>query len=1264
MCYNVSAERTGGNKTKTASQPSDNQGNIAQLAAEITDLRQKLKQIEPWQEELTYYAGRPCSATYQGRIDELNEKIYDMGKDYALAKYSSYGILGRMESVLREKEKQYASLTGGSAVPTIDSGSKSSSNAALREEALREKQRLSANSVKEKTTAVTQPAAPTAKPAPAEKPVVQDVADRVSTWLESNNTYLEDYNARFGSRKGDFSDAYVGDAQAYLDTVNQRNKTFAAEAKAIRDLMNQNRSVLKPEWITAVNQMLDAETEKHAKIWQRAVQDADYWAQFKPNEEQAAAGDTAENLYKAWQAEQQQYAEDLALDITAAKADIKALEKEIEDLDAYYDTAQDTLLDYACDREAYAAKKAELYKKYGGNVQGLAAYIEEKKQQLKEKKQQIERAEYVQGYKRYMDYKNEKDYAANSQYVSTRTNVAMEDAEYKYNKPTWGGETLTYYLYDDKKLFGDFLYDYINGNQDARTAGDVYESAHGERYKFYKTMSKDEIGVFNYLYKNQGKEAANDYLGYIESNLKGRERAQEQAQWAAYAKEDPVGSSIFSVLMKPAQGMDYLGQALDMLTTGKIDQNAEYNRTSRMISAIRSQVSTTIEQSGKWGKVGSFAYNTGMSMADFLFTTAISGGNQGLSLAIMGTGAAADATLAAKDRGLSDSEAFTLGTIAGLAEVAMEKVSLGAWLNGNMTDSVLRYTLKNALSEGLEEAGTSVINLLADIIIAKDKSEWNVAMQEHIKQGKSKEEAFGLVLVEEAAKIGLDTLGGILSGGTIGGGTSVAVNSYNTITGNNKMVAQNAPVTVNVGTQDKVSRERADIGTKTNSVSATEEKTGNIKESITQQLRSNQAMLSKMDPVADIQTPANFEKMNISEKMMWVVEKLRSTNYKVNRKGFGTIMLTAKQLKSAFNYFTKGGIEEASFEAVPYVLEHGEEIASREDHKGRGYGTVTIAAPVTINGKRGNMAVVVKRTTDNYYKVHRILTPDGKVFHLADTTEAEPTPAGESPNNGSLATPISSASTNSISENGQIVNAADGAANRGRKVGWDGREVVKEATGPKVTVDGKTYVLLGYDENGSKVYQDAEVLKEQAAKEKTAENQDKATQTENGQEAVENSKDRDILTLSTRYLNKNDSLYEYSGKITPLEGFEDVVTHGDPISLVFKDADGKESNVSAEEFVQILKDDPNYKGGNIRLVACQVAANGGAIPKYIAKELGVTVIAPTESVNVDWDGNMLLADDEANERRGIETGEWLVFEPGKEGVSYDLYWRIRGIVTG
>ena len=38
---------------------------------------------------------------------------------------------------------------------------------------------------------------------------------------------------------------------------------------------------------------------------------------------------------------------------------------------------------------------------------------------------------------------------------------------------------------------------------------------------------------------------------------------------------------------------------------------------------------------------------------------------------------------------------------------------------------------------------------------------------------------------------------------------------------------------------------------------------------------------------------------------------------------------------------------------------------------------------------------------------------------------------------------------------------------------------VKEATGPNITMDGVTYKLLGLDKNGSKVYQDMEVLKEQ-----------------------------------------------------------------------------------------------------------------------------------------------------------------------------------------
>ena len=232
--------------------------------------------------------------------------------------------------------------------------------------------------------------------------------------------------------------------------------------------------------------------------------------------------------------------------------------------------------------------------------------------------------------------------------------------------------------------------------------------------------------------------------------------------------------------------------------------------------------------------------------------------------------------------------------------------------------------------------------------------------------------------------------------------------------------------------------------------------------SIKEQLRSNQAALNEMQPAANIQTPKSFSQLDIAGKINWVIEKLRPTGYQVERKDIGTIKFGSKQLKGAFKYFTKGSIEEAAFEALPYVLQNGVQIAEHTDHKDRSYGTVTLAAPVTIDGKRGNMAVVVKKTTENFYKVHRILTPEGSVFELTATeNEAEPTPAGELPNNGSLATPISSASIDSISETEPGVNGENSIAEGKILRGNDAVEVadIASAGGGKLTVtltDGST----------------------------------------------------------------------------------------------------------------------------------------------------------------------------------------------------------------
>ena len=373
--------------------------------------------------------------------------------------------------------------------------------------------------------------------------------------------------------------------------------------------------------------------------------------------------------------------------------------------------------------------------------------------------------------KEYAALAEKPDFAEKSQYKSTA------NGQEKFN--AWSG---TY----SNSGFDDIAYDYINRNEEARSRqmlSDIQSNASllGLDNSERREMTDDEIATFNYLYAqdtaNGDAEHKNAYayIDYLTGDLNYRQRAKAEEEWATYAKEHPVGSSAFSVLESPLKGLSYLGQAADYLSDGEIDQNAGYNKFSYINSAIRDEVNAIVEDN--WGGVGSFAYQTGMSMGDFLLNTAITGGNQALSLAIMGTGAAADATISAKDRGLSDNQAFALGTIAGAAEIVTEKVSLDALLDKTaLTKSAMGYFLKNTLAEGSEEVGSDIINLVADVLISKDKSEWQTSIDAYEAEGMTEKEAFWRAVRDQAENMGLDFLGGAVSGGVMSG-AGIAINA-------------------------------------------------------------------------------------------------------------------------------------------------------------------------------------------------------------------------------------------------------------------------------------------------------------------------------------------------------------------------------------------------------------------------------------------------------------------------------------------------------
>lgn len=188
--------------------------------------------------------------------------------------------------------------------------------------------------------------------------------------------------------------------------------------------------------------------------------------------------------------------------------------------------------------------------------------------------------------------------------------------------------------------------------------------------------------------------------------------------------------------------------------------------------------------------------------------------------------------------------------------------------------------------------------------------------------------------------------------------------------------------------------------------------------SIKNQIVNSQEKLNTLDVVDNVVSP-NMEGWKFEKKKEWILERLKSTGYSVERQGFGKISFDEKQIVESLRY-TNALYEVAAFSAMPRVLKRGVLIHEHKNHKGRGHDTITIAAPVTINGVRGNMGVVVKLVGKNLYKTHRILMPDGSAFEY--NNNAEPTTA----NGASLTRPhgmhISSASDITLSDSEENVN--------------------------------------------------------------------------------------------------------------------------------------------------------------------------------------------------------------------------------------------------
>lgn len=184
---------------------------------------------------------------------------------------------------------------------------------------------------------------------------------------------------------------------------------------------------------------------------------------------------------------------------------------------------------------------------------------------------------------------------------------------------------------------------------------------------------------------------------------------------------------------------------------------------------------------------------------------------------------------------------------------------------------------------------------------------------------------------------------------------------------------------------------------------------------IKDQIRGAQDELNEMKVATSIQAPENLR--GRQDTMAWVQKVLPNYHGSVDTKLLGKVTFEKEEIAAGLRY-AKTPEERAAIATVPMVLKRGIEVGEHSNHKGRKKHTVTIAAPVEINGVRGNVGVVVSMSNGKYY-AHRILLPNGEMFQFGGgkKNEAARGPQRGVTVSGSLANATSAASRGSIAQN-------------------------------------------------------------------------------------------------------------------------------------------------------------------------------------------------------------------------------------------------------
>ena len=371
----------------------------------------------------------------------------------------------------------------------------------------------------------------------------------------------------------------------------------------------------------------------------------------------------------------------------------------------------------------------------------------------------------------YREYRNptKGDY---SKYYATVNNPNISDSEYQSavkNKPE---------IVDRLGLFMSAT----DRDRNAAVGGQVPEYddvlLQGS-FGSWSWLKKDEIDIYYYLLRHDGKESADKYLDDMKTELNRR----ETKGYTDYIHNEANGLeklalNAASVPMSVLGGLPAIVDDAVNLVQGKDINPYSFGRVMQNVaqdtrSAISEDLNRVTQNAEFLGMTAGDVYQPLMSAADSRIGSLLSPVGYGV---LMGMSAATSKARELYEKGASRQQIIVGGLLSGAAEMVFEKASIEHLVKMKDPKSVKQVVI-NALEQGgveaSEEVFTEIANTFSDVLVMGSQSDFAQSLQHYMDSGMSEKDASTQAFMDVVENVWKAGAGGFLSGGLLGGTTSI-----------------------------------------------------------------------------------------------------------------------------------------------------------------------------------------------------------------------------------------------------------------------------------------------------------------------------------------------------------------------------------------------------------------------------------------------------------------------------------------------------------